>query len=96
MTEKYWLIVNLAEAEEVSSTSWDAIIADRHRPKYMHGTREAAEAELLRLKTNHPFDEFVLFESVAYVRRVGSLIGVMAVTAFQVEPIPDDLAFNGR
>lgn len=96
MTERYWIIVNLDGGEGVSPTSWDAIIAERHRPKYMHGTRESAETELLRLKQASPLDEFVLFESVAYAKRVGNLFAMPGVTAFVVEPIPTELAFNGR
>lgn len=53
------LIVNVAEQD------YDRKLEAGHEPRFLHGTRDAAETECLRLAKLIPEGEFVIFEAVA-------------------------------
>lgn len=65
--EKRWVII---------ATEWggDALhgtfIPRENRPTIFHASRDAAEAELLRLEQTH-HKKFALFEAVAFAEHVG-------------------------
>jgi len=80
---KYWLIVNISEADDWNH-GMDMVLADKHRPKYLHAERDQAESELLRLRKTTG-DEYLLFEAVAFAPKIGDLIFPHEV--FQVQPI---------
>ena len=86
--EKRWVII---------ATEWGGeneigpLIPPENRPTVFQGSRDVAEAELLRLEQKH-HKCFALFEAVAYARRVGGSdrfedAGKPIQTAYVVEPI---------
>lgn len=64
---KYWLVANIS-LHEIDTMSGPTLPKNR-RPKYLHGTQEAAEKEALRLHLQFGKREarsFVVFEAVTH------------------------------
>jgi hypothetical protein len=59
--DKCWLIVN---TEDVSIYDKVGDIPSKRRPSKIYCDKDIAENELLRLKQNYEYGEFVLFEAV--------------------------------
>ncbi len=65
-----FIIAEISKAHDPGfpASHFDMVLPDNRRPKYIHGLRDDAEAELLRLKQRFPMGEFILFEAVLTAR----------------------------
>ena len=54
-----WIIINMVDQD------YDRKLDEGHRPSFLHGSRELAEAEALRLAKAIPEGDFWIFEAVA-------------------------------
>lgn len=74
---KFWMIIDIQWMLEARCVS-DFRVPVEKRPAYCHGSKEAAERELIRLREKD-YGEFVLLESVAYVQQGNANPGVIYV-----------------
>ncbi len=81
MIEKFYMIVNVAGADE--SGVFDGVVRKEYAPRYMHWKKDEADRELLRLQSHYPCGEFVLLEAIGKAEQRS----MAKVSAYIMEPV---------